>query len=313
MHAAIADAGCPASPGQHPSAFTLVARIPPRHGPRAGRTPHDGRLAQSFSTSWLTDVCSSYRCALHFLSCSGYYCQGGCEIPCAAGRYNPDSGSTSSSACRLTPKGHWAATGSSSERRCAAGQYGDETGMTTPLCSGDCFAGTRCLAGTVLPEAVPLGKWSATAATNAYDIPRGMQCGEFRTDSPSPGGCKNLEPCTGGHVCPQGRPFYYCPAGFACPVGTGNPLAGMGDSGAPQPCPPGTWSPGATPGCIFALPGQYVATAMATGPTGCGGRNVFCSAIGMTAPVEVPSGDYSTDCTNGGNCKARAPCDPGQR
>jgi len=236
----------------------------------------------------------------------GYYCptsgaDAGCDVPCDAGRYNPLSDQTSASACRLTSRGSWSTTGDDAEHPCAAGQYGLETGMKRPTCSGDCPAGTHCPLGTINPIVVPVGKWSATAAASAYEIPLGMECGVWREEQPWAGGCKNLKPCTAGYYCPQAEPRVRCPPGFYCPIGTA--------PGGQQLCPRGTYSEGgAEANCTPAPVGYYVSSTGASARIGCGGRDRYCPSEGLTMFVVVPPGDMSTGCEGEFNCQATIAC-----
>jgi len=110
---------------------------------------------------------------------AGYYCPeaSGWPLPCSAGTFNPNVGSSSSSACQA----------------CTAGSYCGSAGLAAP--SGSCDAGYYCVAG------------STSLRPAAGQCPAGSSC---PTGSSSPTTCSTgtYQPFKGQGSCTD------CPAGF---------------------------------------------------------------------------------------------------
>ena len=102
--------------------------------------------------------------------------------------------------------------------------------------------------------------------------------------------------CTAGHYCVNGQPPADCPAGFYCPLGTGNVW---------QPCPAGTFSTNtglsSETECTACTAGYYCSQTNATAVTGECTEGFYCTA---GADTPTPPGD-------GSNTGTAAPCPEG--
>ena len=82
---------------------------------------------------------------------------------CLAGTYNPNTGSTSSSACVNADAGYYVfTTGQSSQTACGAGTYNPNTGSTSSSACEDCQSGTY---------QASTGKSSCVNASAGYFVP----------------------------------------------------------------------------------------------------------------------------------------------
>lgn len=127
----------------------------------------------------VTPVHPTHSCA------AGHYCVAGVKNACAAGTYNPKTGSTSAAACLTVPAGYYTDTeGSSSYTVCTAGYI--------------CAAGSS----TAKPAKCPGGEYKLlTAGGN-------VACGD----------------CPSGYYCPPLATVpIVCPSGFYCEDGVSYP------------------------------------------------------------------------------------------
>ena len=87
------------------------------------------------------------------LCSAGHYCPAGSanatQIACAVGTNNSALGGTSSAACLNCAAGTYNDSPGAAEcKLCPAGTYGATTGLSNLACSGLCFAGYHCPAGS---------------------------------------------------------------------------------------------------------------------------------------------------------------------
>ena len=101
-----------------------------------------------------------------------------------------------------------------------AGRYGDVSGLTSPLCAGNCTAGYYCGTGSSSAVAVicPAGKFSPSGSS----VCSLCDPGRFgSSDGMTASSCSG--PCTAGFYCPSGSAIataVVCPAGYFWCVST---------------------------------------------------------------------------------------------
>ncbi len=220
--------------------------------------------AGRFSNATALNVTCPGQCSL------GHYCPAGSTlataVPCPLGRYRDTQGAGAEADCR----------------GCAAGRFGNTTGMTSPLCTGECRAGYYCPANSTLPTAVPCpgGRYSAISGASSL-----LNC----TSCPSGSYCPlaSLAP----RVCEIGT---YCPAtssaAITCSNGTVANATGQAEC---YPCPPGWYddvSAGHS-GCVQCVAGRYSTNPESTSCSACpSGR--FADVGGKTECSECPAGTF---------------------
>jgi hypothetical protein len=224
---------------------------------------------------------------------------------CAAGAYNPESGSALASACITASPGHYVpTTGSLEQLECEPGAFAAASGS---------FVCTPAEPGRYVPTA---------GATEQLECPAGTYTGV--TDSSL---CQNVPP---GDYAPRGSAFV-----TACPPGTNRPeqngtseescavdgpgyFSGQGAAEATK-CEIGSFAPNSdTFECAVAQPGYFVAIQGATSELPCpaGSFSPFYGDIqcasapagtyapeGATAPIACPAGSEAPQ-PRSGSCSA---------
>ena len=244
--------------------------------------------AGTYSTGGTVTACTSctaaagYYCAVGSTQAAGttcpagYYCAGGSanKTACAAGTFNPSSGSSAVTACQKCSAGTYCGSNAQvSSDVCvacvaAAGHYCPEgTGSST---GASCPVGKYCTGGTAQPAdcTVAAGYYCPINSTTAAGV--GCPVGYFSTAT---GAVTTCTACTAaaGYYCPSGSaaaagvicPAYkyctgttnapvtcmtahgsYCPAGSSTNAGTTCPAGYYceGDDHGSTPCPQGTYN-----------------------------------------------------------------------
>jgi hypothetical protein len=85
-------------------------------------------------------------------------------VSCDAGTYNPNPGSTSSAACMSCAAGSYSGAGQSACTPCAAGTYNPYSGSTSSAACLQCPANFYCLQASSQPAPCPTGTASTTGA-----------------------------------------------------------------------------------------------------------------------------------------------------
>ncbi|GIQ81354.1 hypothetical protein KIPB_002301, partial [Kipferlia bialata] len=231
------------------------------------------------SVSSPTDGTTGMTCPL------GKYCLEGTTdaVECSEGSYNPNTGGTSSDACRT----------------CDGGSYCSGTGRSAV--SGDCQQGYFCPAGSTTANLeaniCPVGHYCPTGSESAIPCEAGtFQSSTAAADSCDAGTYQNEEgeavclACPAGYYCLSTCTDYSpntCPLGYYCPEGTSGPNV--------HPCPPGTY--GGSSG--LSAEGECLACTAGT----------YCAGYGLS----VESGDCSEGyyCTSGASTKTPSSEDEG--
>ena len=165
------------------------------------------------------------------------------------------------------------------------GTFGAASGLASAACSGRCFAGSYCPAGT---------------ASHPVPCPLGFYCPDGGRRWPCPAGtvgnATGLASAACSGRCPRG---HFCPAGSAqpvpCPGGAYGDVSGLPSercSGAcPEGhyCPPGTARPRSSP---------------------CGSAAVYCP-LGSARPRPVDAGAYSLGASDPAQQPRQQACEPG--
>ena len=256
----------------------------------------------------------------------GNYCEAGSssQTPCPIGTYNPDTGSTSDSACQQCDAGWYCdelamTTHDKGTNKCAPGFYCQAGSITPKPKDTICPVGNECPEGSSAPTPCPEGTYSnVEGLESCISCPPGFYC-DGGTDQPVK--CPAGYFCTGGKSsstkeqcglntynkfegqstctnCPVGFKCdslgmtspVICPAGYYCPGG-GNPAT---------LCPDGTYSEitglQAADDCKPCPPGKYCTNGVQTGDCDPGyycvsGNKVpnpdgtDASVVGMPCPV----------------------------
>lgn len=229
-------------------------------------------------------------------------------LPCAVGRFTEVEGSTT-----CTP--------------CPPGTYGNQTGLSTPACSGACVAaiGSACGAGVVSSTGSPCtpgrfglgvtlctncaaGKFGASPSLSSALCSGVCSPGQYST--PASTACS---PCRGGFY---GNSFGLttstctgaCAAGSVCPPGSATNTT---------LCPSGTFSVPAAAMCTDCAAGRY-GTSVGSSNASCDGNCTagFACPLRSTSPRPVsglcPAGRFSM--VGAGQCSACSAgyaCPPG--
>ena len=217
----------------------------------------------------------SSSCAPGCLDClSGAVCNASAlpaPIDCAAGHYNPDTGSQNSGSCRPCETGSFqAGTAATACVACVAGKFSADKGSTA--CS-ECGAGGYCeevgaSSASVFKLCAP-GTWSDTVGLNRSDGCRPCGVGTYQpiTGADSPDACLPCPPGTasaamGKPACQRCEAGTYqsdesatacesCPEHSWCAAGSSAPTAcesgtvggglGLTHQSECMPCPAGSW------------------------------------------------------------------------
>ncbi|EDV25654.1 uncharacterized protein TRIADDRAFT_55968 [Trichoplax adhaerens] len=209
----------------------------------------------------------------------GSYCPaktGATPNQCNSGTYTEQEGSTSIAECKTCPTGHYCTQGTDSPTPCKAGSFnawvgqGAESdcqsclaGQACPIAglvrpTLGCYPGYYCPAGSILPNdtryACPAGTYSnynnLTAWQQCLPCPAGQACPKG-----TGGRQKPPEPCAPGHYCQQGTQFA---SQFACPAGTYANLTNLKAAADCYVCPSGWYcSPGSATPTALCYPGHY--------------------------------------------------------
>jgi len=208
---------------------------------------------------------------------AGSYCQFGTSTPtpCPAGTYNPNTKSTTLSACLPCSAGQYSQAGSPSCSTCPAGRY-----CTTPATSVICPIGSYCPSGTVTPIKCNAGQYNPQQGKSTDTACLYCSAQTFSTNS----GSATCSPCALGTYSGTGATTCIsCPAGSFCTTCkneadycTLSDNIGFVTSAAnPKMCPAGTYS----------LAGQQYCTDCPTGR--------YCPSPGTPVPQICPAGTYS--------------------
>ncbi len=226
---------------------------------------------------------------------AGSYCVAGSSIyiQCPTGTFNPNSGSTASTACGVCTAGKkclgrgLTAAGSN----CPAGYYCTQN----PYTLKDCEEGNYCPAGSDNQIKCPSGQYQSYTLQSSCDVcPVGYYCPQTDT--------------TRKIICPAGS---YCTSGqdaaTPCPAGRYNPREGAQMLTDCEQCPNGKYcgTTGlSTPGSDC-TPGYYCQRGESSATASICPKGYYCPA-GTAAPVPCPPGTYN-DITGKsvlGDCKS---------
>mgnify|MGYP003320837324 CR=1 FL=1 len=166
------------------------------------------------------------------------------QTACAAGTYNPNTGSTSSSACITTAAGHYSGSGAASETACSAGTYNPNTGSTSSSACIFTDAGyytgpsaasqTACSPGTYQPS---------TGQSSCIDASPGHYVDSTASTSQSPCGLGTYQPESGQSSCLNASAGHYVDSTGAISQTACNPGTYQNNTGQSS--------------CIYASPGHY--------------------------------------------------------
>ena len=191
-----------------------------------------------------------------------------CEIEvCDPGRF---LGPNFTTGCLQCPPGSYSVGGAVGGcTLCPPGAFGNTSGLTTPVCAGNCSApgGSACPAGSTNATGTPCaaGTWSAGGTSNCtrcavgrYSLSGWSTC----SDCPAGrfGGTAGLTTascsgnCSAGYACPAGSTnstAVLCGAGQYSVSGSGSctscpasaPFSSAGSGGCFAACPDATWTP----------------------------------------------------------------------
>jgi len=245
--------------------------------------------AGTFGDSYAAEVAScAGTCEL------GHYCPIGStsstQVQCPAGRYGDTRGRENEACSGDCAAGYFCGIGTTvsmpSTQRCEAGRFGT-AGQTTDQCTGKCAAGYYCELGSADQNQ------NACGGANVYCIAGSAAPTTVRAGYYSTGGAATTRtgesPCSVGYYCVDGERTL-CPAGK---YGGNEELTSAGCTD-PDNCPGGD---DPLTACQFCFAGFYC-TAGASSPSqsACGaesGAGVYCEE-GSSAPVDIPSGSYTT-------------------
>ena len=232
---------------------------------------------------------------------AGYYCEEGsiAPKPCLAGTYNPNSGSTSDSACFTCPEGKYCAgTGlSDASGDCYQGYY-CPTGSVSSR-ANTCSAGYKCPTGSSAQTVCGVGYYQSNKAQSSCNTcPEGYYCSSTTTTTPV--------------LCPAG---YYCPSGtssstqYPCSSKFYNPAEGRSSSAGCLSCPPGEYCTGTGQSAITGTctAGYYCPTETESGTSNICTVGNFCPS-GSSTTIPCKPGKY---CSTTGLSSAAVDCDAG--
>ena len=220
------------------------------------------------------------------------------QTACLAGTYNPNTGSTSSSACGGADAGYYVdptlGVGQTSQTACLAGTYNPNTGSTSSSACGDADAGyyvptpgqssqTACLAGTYNPNTGSIRSVDCLESIVGYYVPTSGQSSQTACAAGT------YQAATAQSSCDDADLGYYVPATgqstqTECVIGTYQTLAGQSscdeaDAGyyvdqigqsSQSACAAGTYQEDTgQDGCDDAEPGFYVDQTGQTDQTRC--------------------------------------------
>lgn len=213
---------------------------------------------------------------------AGSYCPAGSSIyiQCPTGTFNPNTGSTASTACQVCTAGKKCLgrglTAPSTD--CPAGYYCTQN----PYTLKDCEEGYYCPAGSDNQIKCPSGQYNPyTLQSTCVSCPKGYYCPQTDT--------------TIKVICPAGS---YCEAAVAaptaCPLGTYNPREGAYELAGCEQCPHGKFcgSTGLSSTGSDCTAGYYCARGSSSATANVCQVGYYCPS-GTKAPVPCPAGTYN--------------------
>ena len=204
---------------------------------------------------------------------AGSYCPSvSIVVPCPAGFYNPNSSSTTLSACLSCSAGSICPPGSSQQRICPAGSYCPSAFPHSPCPGGfynptygsaslsaclSCSAGSMCPPGSSQQRICPAGSYCPGASSAVpclagfYNPNNGSTSSSACTRCPSgtvcAQGASGYTDCPAGSYCPGAASVLPCPAGRRCPAKSESTIL----------CDPGTFSPANSSTCFDCADENY--------------------------------------------------------
>ncbi|CAG9331890.1 unnamed protein product [Blepharisma stoltei] len=314
---------CPA--GYYSNAGASTCTICPNgyycEGATSGTTCPSGKFCP-IGTSVDPTSDSDYDCP------AGYYCASGTTspTPCSVGKYNPDTGKSSSSDCTSADAGYYSLLGSSSnigycepgyycpegstgpyQYPCPAGYYRFTIGATDSDDCSSCTAGYYCPLGTASPIICPIGYYCESSSSTPAFCPSGtVGLSEGLTSSSACTDCPTGSYCsTPGLLVPDGS----CTQGYSCdsgsssstPTGSDCTAGGYCEPGFPakRNCPPGSYNPneGAkdVSWCLPCTAGYYCLGSESDISTNLCAAGYYCPTGSFWSKQNItPSGSYTT-------------------